>query len=129
MLGRVRVFGGVAVGRVVATEGGTALLTRSQMHPTPADFHALLAFMALRVLDGRHRADVVACHAGHVAVLSFVENLVDEGDRDRAFADGRRHTFDIAAAHVADREHATQACFEQMGSARQRPTCRRQVVL
>ena len=47
------------------------------------------------------------------------KTLVDEGDRDRALADRRRDALDVAAAHVADGEHAGQAGFEQVRGARQ----------
>ena len=63
------------------------------------------------------------------SLLLFVQDLVDEGDGDRSFADGRRHTLDVACPHVADREHAGQARFEQMRRARQRPMRGGQVVL
>src|SRR2546425_1107690 len=49
---------GVAVGRVVAAERGAALLTRSEMHPVPADLHALVTHPPLRLLDRRNRGQV-----------------------------------------------------------------------
>src|SRR2546430_15120564 len=49
-----------------------------------------------------------------------VQRLVDQGNRDRALADGRCHAFDIAGPHVADREDARQARFEEVWRARER---------
>ena len=46
---------------------------------------------------------------------------MDEGDRDRTLAHRRRHTFDIAAANVTDREHSRQTRFEKMGRPGKRP--------
>ena len=49
---RVRVLSCVVIWRVVATKRDTARLTSPQVDPTGADFDALLAFSARRVLDG-----------------------------------------------------------------------------
>ena len=54
---------------------------------------------------------------------------MDEGDRDRALAHGRRDTFDIAAPDVADREYSGQTRFEQMGRPGERPTRGGQIFL
>src|SRR2546430_11423940 len=51
-----------------------------------------------------------------------VQRLVDQGNRDRALADGRCHAFDVAGPHVADREDARQARFEEVWRPRERPT-------
>ena len=47
---RVRVLSRVAIGRVVTTKRHTARLTGPQMDPACADFDALFAFSARRVL-------------------------------------------------------------------------------
>ena len=61
----------VAIRRVVATQGGATLLTRSQVHPLRSGLFALLTHTALRVLDGgnglKMRADVVGVHPDIVA--------------------------------------------------------------
>jgi hypothetical protein len=54
------VFTGVAVRRRIAAEGDAARLTRPEMHPAIADFHALFAFPPLSRLDVGHRLDVGA---------------------------------------------------------------------
>jgi len=41
---RVCVLGGVAIRRVVTTQGRVTRLTGAQVHPLCADLHALLAF-------------------------------------------------------------------------------------
>jgi hypothetical protein len=48
----------MSVGRVITALRGAALLTRAEMHPTPADLHALFAFMPLGLLDGRNCLDM-----------------------------------------------------------------------
>ena len=48
---RVRVLSGVAIWRVVTTKSHTARLTSTQVDPAGADFDALFAFSARRVLD------------------------------------------------------------------------------
>ncbi len=45
-----------------------------------------------------------------------------EGDGNRALPHRRRHTLDIASPDVADREHAGQTRFEEVGSPGKRPT-------
>ena len=42
-------------------------------------------------------------------------------DGDRPFADGRRHSLDVAAPRIADREDAGSICLEQMRRTRVRP--------
>ena len=49
------------------------------------------------------------------------QHLVDERDRNRAFADGRRDALDVAAPHVSDGEDAGPAGFEQVRMSCQRP--------
>ena len=39
---------------------------------------------------------------------------MDKGDRNRPFADCRRHTLEAASADVADREHPGQTRFQEM---------------
>src|SRR5205814_8944484 len=60
MPARARMLGGVAVRRVVTTQGGAALLAGPQVNPPGADFHALLALAAFRVFHGANRADMRA---------------------------------------------------------------------
>jgi len=43
---------GVAVWRAVATQGRATRLTRPQMNPLGADLDALIAFLALRLVNG-----------------------------------------------------------------------------
>jgi len=52
---------------------------------------------------------------------------MDEGDRNGSLANRRRHTFDVAAADIPDREHSGQARFEQMRTPEQWPMRRGQV--
>src|SRR4051812_13510734 len=59
----------------------------------------------------------------------LVKDLVNERDGDGTLADGRCDALHVAAAHVTNREHAGQAGLEEVRAARQRPTCRRQVVV
>jgi len=44
-----------------------------------------------------------------------MQRLMDEGDRNRALADCRRHTLETAPADVAHGEHARQTGFELDG--------------
>ena len=53
MTAGVRVFGGVAVWGIVATERCTALLTNPQMHPGRANLHTFLTLAAGSRLDCR----------------------------------------------------------------------------
>src|SRR5262245_18660710 len=52
---------------------------------------------------------------------SFAEHAVDEGDRGRALADGGGDALLVTGADVADREHARERCFEQVGRPLERP--------
>ena len=54
---------------------------------------------------------------------------MDEGNRDRALAHGRRDTFDIAAPDIADSEYSGQTGFEKMGRPGERPARGGQVFL
>jgi hypothetical protein len=70
---------------------------------------------------------VLASRCGHVppdvlVSLLFVEHLMDESDGNRALPNRRRYTLHIAAPDVADREHAGQTRFQEVGSPGQRPT-------
>jgi len=47
----VRVLSRVTIWRIVTTKRGTTGLTGPQVDPAGADFHALFAFPARRVLD------------------------------------------------------------------------------
>src|ERR1700744_6550681 len=82
-------LGRVAVGRTIAAERDTALLTRPQMDPPGADFHALLALALLGVLDGGNRSDMhtrrvghrqlpslSACHPRQLRIVSSVRQLM-----------------------------------------------------
>src|SRR5262245_12504836 len=53
---------------------------------------------------------------------------MNEGDRDRSLAHGRRDALDIAAAHVSNREDTWTTRFEQIGRPGQRPLRGRQLV-
>src|SRR5579863_3728443 len=57
-----------------------------------------------------------------------MQDLVHEGHRNRALADGRRDPLDVSTAHVADRKDARQTGLEQMGRAGEWPTGRGQIV-
>ena len=69
----LRVAGGVAVERVVATQRHAALLARPQMDPVRAYLHALVALMAFFVFDGLDGAEVsaasVGCHGFSLIVI------------------------------------------------------------
>jgi hypothetical protein len=52
MTGGAGVLGGVPVRRAVATERDPAFLTRAQMYPFIARFHALRTFANIGLLDG-----------------------------------------------------------------------------
>ena len=64
-----------------------------------------------------------------VVIILFVKRLMYEGHRDRPLAHGGGDPFDIAAPDVADREHAGQTGFEEMGSPGERPMRGRQILL
>src|SRR5947207_1235412 len=128
VLGGAGVLRGMLVGRAVAAQRRAALLAGSQMHPLRADLHALGALPALAVSHGGDRLEMLAACIGHREPRLLVQHLVDGGDRDRSLPDGGRRALDAAAPHVAHREHAGQAGFQDMRRAGQRPMRRRQVV-
>jgi len=43
-----------------------------------------------------------------------MKHLMNKGDGNRSFADGGRHTLDVAAAHVADCEDSGTIRFQQI---------------
>jgi hypothetical protein len=51
-----------------------------------------------------------------------MKRLMNKCDCNRAFADRRRHPFDVAAAHVADGEHSETIRLQQIRRPRQRPS-------
>ena len=64
-----------------------------------------------------------------VVFILFVKRLMHEGHSDRPLAHCGGDPFDIAAPDVADREHAGQTGFEEMGSSGERPMRGRQILL
>jgi len=68
---RVRMLGGVAIRRVVTTQGRATRLTRAQVHPSCADLHALFAFPSLRVFDTRNGLDMDTRFVRHDPLLPF----------------------------------------------------------
>ena len=64
-----------------------------------------------------------------IVLFLFVQRLMYEGHRDRPLAHCGGDPFDIAAPDVADREHAGQTGFEEMGSPGERPMRGRQILL
>lgn len=58
MAGGMGMFGGVAVRRIVAAEGGAALLTGAKVDPSGANLHAFFALATFCRLDSRHGADM-----------------------------------------------------------------------
>src|SRR3954463_5084951 len=65
MIGRMRMLGGMAVRRRVATERHAARLTHAQMDPLRAGLRAFLADVAFGVLDAVHRRDVITACPSH----------------------------------------------------------------
>jgi len=65
MASRARMFRGVSVGRVVATEGGTTVLAGAEVDPSRTTFHALLALTSLGLLDPIDGVDVSAAVIRH----------------------------------------------------------------
>ena len=55
-----RMFGGVAIRRVVTAQRRAALLARPQMDPLLADLHAFCALAAFRAFDIFYRSDMRA---------------------------------------------------------------------
>ena len=60
--------------------------------------------------------------------ISFAQRLMDKGDRNRPFADCRRHALEAASADVADREHPGQTRFQEMRGTGERPIRHGQIV-
>jgi hypothetical protein len=54
---------------------------------------------------------------------------MDKGDRNRPFADCRRHALEAASADVADREHPRQTRFQEIRGPGKRPICHGQIIL
>jgi len=69
MCARVRVLSGVAIRRVVTTQGRAACLTRTQMNPLCADLHALFALPPLGMFDCLNRPYVRASFLSHHLLL------------------------------------------------------------
>src|SRR2546422_3104664 len=98
---RVRVLRGVTIRRVVTTQRRATRLTGPQMHPSRADLHAFFAFSPLRMFDTRNRLYVSASFFNHDFFPLLTKHLMYEGNRNRSFADGRRHAFDITSPNIA----------------------------
>lgn len=114
MTAAARVTGGVLVRRAVTAQGDATLLTGPQMYPRCADFDALSTAAALFVLvDGFDGAKVGArLIGGHETVPLLVQNLMHQGDGDRAFTHGGSHPFDASGSHIAHREYTGTAGFQ-----------------
>ena len=54
---------------------------------------------------------------------------MDKSDRNRPFADCRRHTLEAASADVADREHPGQTRFQEARGPGERPMRHGQIIL
>src|SRR5258708_39097739 len=65
MSARLRVPRGVSIRRIIATQRPAALLTRAQVNPAVASFHALFAFAPLCVLHCDDRIQMGAASVGH----------------------------------------------------------------
>ena len=110
---RARVLRRVTVGRVVAAMRATALLASTQMNPGSADLDALLALPSFWVLHAGNGSDVDTTLIGHDILLRS-KHLMHKRDGDRPFADSRRHSLDVAAPRIADREDAGPISLEQI---------------
>src|SRR4029077_12760207 len=80
--------------------------------------------------EGSHpeeTATVVQLLRTHTSLFSPPQHLMNERDGDRSFADSGCDALDVAAAHVADREDAGTARFEEIRRPRQRPRGCRQL--
>ena len=105
--------------------GGTCASLRSDIsNPLEEDLRG----RTLKVLIRRSCDSRVARSLSHQYALSCVladlllaKDLVNEGDRNRSFADRGRDTFDVAAAYVSDGEDAGTARFEEERWSCQRP--------
>jgi hypothetical protein len=65
MLRCARVFGCVAIRRIVAAAGRAAFLTDAQVNPFRTDFHALFALVAFGVFDNSNLSDVSTAIGSH----------------------------------------------------------------
>ena len=86
--------------------------------------HALLALAppdAERIYVGKKKAEHAASQE------EICQMLVDEGDRDAAFAHTGRDALDAAVAHIAGREDSGHARLQQVRVALERPRLRHQV--
>ena len=59
MSSRVRVLAGVPIRGAVTAARSSALLARAEVNPPRSDLHAVLAFLALRMLDVTNRLNVL----------------------------------------------------------------------
>ena len=112
----------MTVRRIVATMRAAALLTGMQMNPRSTNLDALLALTSFRLFNSGDLSDVGAALIRH-DVRSLPKHLMNKGYGDRSLADRGCDTFDVAAAHVSNREYARPAGFEQMRRSFERPLC------
>ena len=68
MSARLRVPGGVPVGRVIAAVSPAAFLTRSQVDPFIAGLHTLVALVPPRRFDGPDCTQVLTFFGNHTAI-------------------------------------------------------------
>ena len=73
MIGRVRMFGHVAIRRTIATQRYAAGLAGSQMHPRSANFDALHALAHFRLFHGANRIEVRTTAIAHVDLWLLVD--------------------------------------------------------
>ena len=66
MVGRVRMFRHVPIGRTIATQRDPACLAGPQMHPRSPDFDAFRAFAHFRLLYGRDCVEMRTAASAHV---------------------------------------------------------------
>ncbi len=86
---RMRMFGGMAIGRTIAAESDPAFLTGSQMYPSVAGLYALLANAGLRLFERFYFAQMGAGGIGQKHDFPLFSNgLVNKCDRNRTFAYG-----------------------------------------
>ena len=81
------------------------------------------------MFHGCHGANMHTGSFRHRCLILFVKRLMHEGHSDRSLAHCGGDPFDIAAPDVADREHAGQTGFEEMGGSGERPMRGRQILL
>jgi hypothetical protein len=68
----LRVFGGMTVRRIVATQCRATGLAGSEMHPAPADLYAFFAFATFRMLDGGYLSDVRTRFVRHIRLETAI---------------------------------------------------------